>query len=150
MHPGGQQVASCYQPPRPYASQRELMPLSVGCGTARPQPPPPPPSLPHSHNLNASNAMQIMSFRFSIKMLNHYFTLHSGPSRSDQTRFNKQQGRRAGEVCGTWQTVKHTYAPVITALIYCLWFCDINLFIISVGSAWKNCNPAQLVKNNMI
>lgn len=94
MHPGGQQVASCYQPPRPYASQRELMPLSVGCGTARPQPPPPPPSLPHSHNLNASNAMQIMSFRFSIKMLNHYFTLHSGPSRSDQTRFNKQQGRR--------------------------------------------------------
>lgn len=88
MQAGGQQVAGCYQSPT--ICQPKRVDASVSCGTAnrcRHHDHHRPPPLPHSHNLNASNAMQIMSFRFSIKMLNHYFTLlGSDPIQSDPIR----------------------------------------------------------------
>lgn len=90
----------------------------------------PPPQSTGTGNWNASNAMQIMSFRFSIKMLNYYFALRYKSQRwwTAVRQTNSQSDRR-------WSTQpdQHTYAPVITALIYCLWFCDINLFIIFTG-----------------
>lgn len=92
-----------------------------------------PPPQTGAGNWNASNAMQIMSFRFSIKMLNYYFALrYQSQPVVDSCAANKQS---VGQTLVNRQPDQHTYAPVITALIYCLWFCDINLFIIFTGQS---------------
>lgn len=134
MQPRPEQSVSVW----PYASdQRPARRVLMVATTAQNSP---------IYNLDASNAMQIMSFRFAIKMLNRYFCPQTAGRRRGGAGLIRDTHRPICNACHrtTHHQSEPSYgmaclvhkqhnirAPVITALIYCLRFCDINLFIIS-------------------
>lgn len=112
---------------------------------------PPPQTGTGTGNWNASNAMQIMSFRFSIKMLNYYFALRyqSRPA-VDSCAANKQS---VGQTLVNRQpgpTHVRTCHYGFDLLFVVLRYQFIYYFYRATSSSLPGCGPRPMEKNNMI
>lgn len=99
MQPRPEQSVSVW----PYASdQRPARRVLMVATTAQNSP---------IYNLDASNAMQIMSFRFAIKMLNRYFCPQTGEAKAWRSRFDP------GHASAHMQCMPPYHTPSIGAVI---------------------------------